>query len=407
MPYLDSAFAPHRTAQSESVATAPPSHVQPFGANALRLAEHYEAAVIASQESAASGNVFQVELTAQWAANREQELSAELGKLRASLGSVQPEYRDLLDRYINSSLHQDRRPSHAYSISRWLADPNGASDMQLLGFARWHNNEVSSQVDSVETRSAIREETQRFITKTQDQVAAGNFSDFALTRLKIVAETRIYVGDLWNTVLIDGRNGYQAPGEGFAVVRQGAAVNSAKPKVLELTQFIRATQPHELDHVAFGWWEPRWFNEAMAQHDTLSFEDDRFDALSPLDRSRHDAGNLIYQEERELLSLIMYEGRERIHSSKLTRAHTSNGPDSVEWQDLMHQLDRSWGMHDFYGWLNGEISRVEEQHRAKYPDWSDGWIHISALSEVTKQLREHKSQYGLGILGRIGIHAAA
>jgi len=321
------------------------------------------------------------------------EVQSQLNGTRAALRQLSPAHKDSLEGYL--SKHLDKagvgREKHG-TRADWLSDDtNGASDKQLFDFLSAHVDNIVKQQRSPEFQAAVKESKAKTVLGIRKAVAQGSFSDHALQQIPQIESLPVYVGDLWDRYIGQGAAGFYR--DGYIVIAQ-AKHNIADDRdsaIHDLQSGVAVTTPHEIDHPIFGRWEARWLREGLAEHDALSYDDGMFYAIRPSLRGEADSG--VYVPERELIAVLCEETSTGVNVSTgmVTRAHTSAGPESAEWQSLMNAWDKAWNTTDVYGQVTGRIDQLTEYYCNANPDQPYRVSQSMAVERMTKELRNDRA----------------
>jgi hypothetical protein len=320
------------------------------------------------------------------------EVQTELNNARQRLGDLSPSVKDELEPYF--SKHAKSLPAdHAgYSTwADWLSDGDlGATNEQLFNLIESHISYIMRQQRSPEFNNAVAEGRAKVINGIQRAVAEGAFSDHALQKIPDVMNIPVYVGDLLDNTLQLGASGFYSQGVIVIAQARHSAIDAPDEAGRELRANAKVTLPHEMDHPIFGRWEARWMREPLAEHNALSYEDGMFYAMRP---GLHDEGkDKAYGPERELIAVLCEETPGAMVSiGKVTRAHTSVGPESAEWKQLMNAWDKAWNTVDMYAQVTERIDQLTEHVSDANQNWSYRQCQAKAIEQVIHELRNDRA----------------
>lgn len=207
----------------------------------------------------------------------------------------------------------------AESWSYWLAV--GASDEQFVNFLQWHN----ARMYALNHDERIINEID--LQKTEYANILSRFHGLGQIRrpkdtMEKLEKVQVYIGDIFTTYMQD-RSGYcqyDDEGNDYIVVAESD---------------IADTTMHEFNHAALGSFRDRWLDEATTEHLLIGFKRRR---LRPIKKFIEHG---VYQEERELLHIVMNFGASSISEQTLYDGYTqtTNGGKKDVFE---YAVERAW-----------------------------------------------------------------
>jgi hypothetical protein len=156
----------------------------------------------------------------------------------------------------------------------------------------------------------------------------------------------------------------------------------------DVAQEIEKSGWHEFRHIHVNdSWLPRWIKEPAAEYSSLSLRFGYSDKL--VDTDTRPIDEIHYMNEMALWDTLLQRGRQVLEGRLLLRAHSSEGPNSHEWNELDAALDASWGTVGVRRHVGEFIERTEATIGAAQPDWSEAQVQKEAVRLVEDTLFEN------------------
>lgn len=304
------------------------------------------------------------------AAMHTSEMEARAYEVRQSFRQIDSEWADELEGYMGGLASRVYSGRHYKAHGKpeiipwteWLG--YCAADDEVLEFMAAHRTALMEQVMEPEVASTIERVRSDYLEGIRTMVAGERMSRHALRAIAKLRHTKVLIGDIWDTVL-RGYGGYHYEGGANEVVL--AQHIEGKRWTTDKIESIHEVLPHELGHVEFGHSMPSWLNEGINEYMRLSMRNGEYERVAPYDSqnpdSRQDTGS--YEAERSLLATLLQKGGKRISTALATRAFTSEGIDSAEYQEFSDALDEAWGLQDVLGIVTRQVDERAGQLQAE------------------------------------------
>lgn len=274
-----------------------------------------------------------------------------LAEVRSHLGELDAYAKMYLDDYLEAEMPPILRSAYM----AWLPDKDDiwdraswltqAPDDQLLNFLQWHTFRTEKINKDPETIERILVEKADYIAKVCAAVAAGKMPQVALAALDKVADTRVIVGDIFDTTM-QATSGYHNVGSTSLVLEEG---------------YSSKTFRHEMNHTVLGELPDKIQNEAITEHIALALDDGDFDNVSP--KKHADRGS--YLERRDMLAAMLEEGMQKIPVATALAAYCENDPAGPANRRFKEAVDDSFGVDVslFVNWQSQQyLSEMKELH---------------------------------------------
>ncbi len=272
------------------------------------------------------------------------ELQQRTDNVRQAFVELDHDQRTKLEPYLTRlaiQLHSQReghQPDRGELLwSEWLA--SGASGGELLNFSRVHKAALEEQAREPAVAEAFADKQNQYIGTIEPWIAAGRLSPHIRQQVKRLQATELRLSDPWDSILI-GELASADIDNNVIYVTQGA-VSVGQNARSAIVQNVNQNAIHEFDHIANGGHMPRLLMEATAEHIALTILHGNFEVTDPKDRDDEDPSYVGY---RTYMHFLATEGHEPISIAAITRAHSSEGIDSPEYQEFEEIFIRAWGV---------------------------------------------------------------
>lgn len=261
-----------------------------------------------------------------------------------------------------------------YDYANWLAqEPDLSMNAEgefpsdpLINVLQWHNNRTEQLNRDPAVQERIAEQKQLLKDSILADIASGELIEDAAIATTRIDETRVIIGDIFDTVLKD-RLGYHFYGSKTVVVEEG---------------YNDETFRHEMYHATLGMFKDQIMNEAMTEHLTLAGESGDYATINP-DR-REDVGT--YIEFRRVLSGRMTAGKNpNLFNLALASfiEGNENGPATVAYRAAERESFSGINMDKF---TSHEITHAMNKLRAKNPDMTERMLTENAARYAYKSI---------------------
>jgi hypothetical protein len=306
------------------------------------------------------------------------------------LAELPPASKGIMEGYLRKHFDDDPMATGHETLVDWLADgTNGAKTSVLFGFLRDHVRDVAAKQQSPEVRYAVARVKGEYLAAEEQAVKDGWLSTNALRKMEDIEPVKVYVGDLWDTIVrgMPGVLAYHQYGTDYITIAP-PVVNSNEP----IIEQIRDSAPHEFNHVQlFGNWYPRWLNEALTEHVQLALRYGDPSTVDPAARMNDhitDPQLRIYEPERKLLDTLLHAGPERIGTWLATKAYSADGPESPEARNFMERMDAVWKTDNMLGTVASRIKEQEAAFRAANPDAHRRTTQTTVIAMVQQEIEQ-------------------
>lgn len=349
----------------------------------LQIADTYELDGLAAEADEARGRAHE----------SHNALKTSINDVRIGLRILGNDEKRVINKYLENYFDDSVLAGSRHdNFVNWLGDRRGgADDHTVLTFLQNHIAEVSSQENSVTVQRAIAHAMDERHDLEEQGVHEGWISGDAVSSMHEIFNTKIAIGDVWDTHML-GRDGYYPVGADWVVISQSQ--KQGKGGQQELASKIKnALLDHELNHRRFGnrLALPQHEEESGAEHLALTFHKKGAGVEIVHPDERKAAGLLekgIYREERIALAMQLSDGWIKIDPKVMLRAYTSGDPNSQEWKAYNRLLDRSWGMHNFRGFIANQMDNYRGRLAEMHPDWTSSRINSNAAYWIQSDLKE-------------------
>ena len=220
-------------------------------------------------------------------------------------------------------------------------------DDQMLNFVQWHNHRTEKMNANPEVQERIDRDRENYKAKIVSAVMAGELPASARNVLLRVDNTRVILGDIFDTTL-QNTLGYHYRHSNTVVVDEG---------------YETPTFDHEMHHATLGWLTNEYLNEAMTEHLTLAMEDSDYATIEP--KLRTDQGS--YENHRRLLATVLTAGKNAKLYDQAVAAYIEaddTGPENVAFQEA---LNESFGGVDMNEFIDSQVREGGEAARSRNP----------------------------------------
>lgn len=261
----------------------------------------------------------------------------ELHEVRRKLFYLTKDQSYQLDKYCNAAsshflMSVKNRQSRENSWSDWLS--MATTDEELTNFLQWHVAVIQNQQTDPEALALIEQEKHEFKIGVAEGVEAQWFHKDALHALTEVDATRVYIGDIFDT-LMQEKGGYCHRDENMIVIA-GPSERGNSSTLRHISHALK----HELNHATLGGYGGlRWLDEAVTEHIAEVFESGQPDIVDP---TKRDIFNPTYREERALLADVLTAGGLEIPMILLTRGYSEINANTARFQ-AQEAIENSWG----------------------------------------------------------------
>jgi hypothetical protein len=208
-----------------------------------------------------------------------------------------------------------------YKWSEWLTDK--ATPEQFMNFLQWHNHYMIETNNDPKVQAGIETEKSEY-KSTLDKFIADGELPVGAAKEREIDYCKVYVGDTFGT-LMKGWVGYYPRKD-----------NPSIRYVIVGEYDIEEATKHELNHAVIAGFKDRWLDEAATEHLAVSMKNGRVDLVHDL----IDQGT--YNEERELLDVVMNWGTEVISTKTLLWGYAEH-KSPVLRNEFQKAVDKIWG----------------------------------------------------------------